>query len=85
MSTSGVKVYNVTATREVYQLYQQYLDRYPQLSNSYVAHEGYSNAAVRSFRAEDSAFPFREYNHLLYVTLHPRSQTPEQSEINIGA
>lgn len=64
MSTAGLKVYNITATRQIYELNNQYLNKYPQLLSAYVGHDTYSNVGVRRFKSEDSAFPFRDYNHL---------------------
>lgn len=67
MSTSGLKEYNVTQTRLIYEVNNNYLNKYPQLQTASVVHEGYSNAAVRTFASDSSAFPFRDYNHLTYV------------------
>lgn len=66
-STAGIKTYNITTTRQIYALNNAYIQQYPQLQSPSVVQEGYSNAAVRSIPAEDSAFPFREYNILTYV------------------
>ncbi|KAI1393510.1 uncharacterized protein F4822DRAFT_423980 [Hypoxylon trugodes] len=64
MSTANLKIYNITTTRQVYDLNNEYIRKYPQLLNPSVLHEGYANVAVRRFKSEDSAYPFRDYNHL---------------------
>ncbi|KAI0460033.1 hypothetical protein F5B21DRAFT_523915 [Xylaria acuta] len=65
MSTAGLKKdFNITAMRQLYELNNKYLNAYPQLLNASIVHESYANKAVRSFKSEDSAFPFRGYNHL---------------------
>lgn len=73
MSTAGLKVYNITSTRQMYELNNKYLNKYPQLLDAYVSMDSYSNIGVRRFKSEDSAFPFRDYNHLTYA--HPYSMT----------
>jgi hypothetical protein len=75
MSTAGFKVFNVTAIRHLYEVNNQYLNKYPELASSaYVSHDTYSNAGVHKFKSEDSAFPFRDYNHLTYV--NPQIKVP---------
>ncbi|KAI0467422.1 hypothetical protein F4859DRAFT_525339 [Xylaria cf. heliscus] len=61
-ATSTLIEYNVTAERELYNVFNDYANRYPELEGS-VTHEGYSNAAMRFVASEDSAYPWREYNH----------------------
>ncbi|KAJ2982867.1 hypothetical protein NUW58_g6354 [Xylaria curta] len=64
MSTAGLKVYNVTAMRRIYEKHNEYLNKYPELLGAYVGHDSYSNAASRKIKPEASAFPFRDYNYL---------------------
>lgn len=66
-STVGLKTYNITTTRQIYELNKQYIKQYPQLLSPAVVHEGYSTAAVHRVRSEDSAVPFRDYDFLTYV------------------
>lgn len=66
-STAGLKTYNITTTRQIYELNKQYIKQYPQLLSPAVVHEGYSTAAVHKVKSEDSAVPFRDYDFLTYV------------------
>ena len=61
-ATATLKQYNVTAERELYNLFTDYVHKYPELLGS-VTHEGYANAAMRDVADEDSAYAWRQYNH----------------------
>ncbi|KAK7931188.1 hypothetical protein PG985_001900 [Apiospora marii] len=65
LSTAGLKAFNVTAMRQIYDLHNANIRQYPELaSGASASHDSYSNAGIRRFKSEDSAFPFRHYNHL---------------------
>ncbi|KAK3934355.1 hypothetical protein QBC46DRAFT_368250 [Diplogelasinospora grovesii] len=68
-ATASTIDYNVTAERALYDLYNDYLNTYPELAAASVTHEGYANAAVQGFNPDDSAYPSREYNHLNVINI----------------
>ncbi|PLB52313.1 FAD-binding domain-containing protein [Aspergillus steynii IBT 23096] len=65
-STAGIKSYNITAQREIYELFNRRVAEQPEFKTARVVHEGYSNAGVRKRDPASSAFPFRDENHLLF-------------------
>ncbi|KAI0886283.1 uncharacterized protein GGS22DRAFT_179185 [Annulohypoxylon maeteangense] len=60
-STSAIQTYNVTAERQIYNLYNETIARHPEISDSGVIHEGYSTAAVAKVDPASTAFPWRDY------------------------
>jgi hypothetical protein len=67
-STAGLVTYNVTAERQIYDLFNQKVAAYPDLGAfAEVYHEGYANAAARAVDPASSAYPHRDDNHLVYV------------------
>ena len=59
VGTANLQTYNVTSMRAIYDLYNQKINQYPRLGGTRVLVEGYAVQGVRSFKAEDSAFPLR--------------------------
>ena len=75
IGTAGLEVYNVTAQRAIYDLYNQKISQQPRLADTRVLVEGYSVRGVRNFASDDSAYPFRADNILTQVTLSRNSST----------
>lgn len=67
ISTAGLQVYSVTAQRQVYDLFNRQVARYPEHGITRVVHEGYSVEGVRHVNADESAYPLRHNNLLMYV------------------
>ncbi|KAK1143241.1 hypothetical protein N8T08_006941 [Aspergillus melleus] len=65
-STAGLKRYNITAQRNIYDLFNKKVAEHPEFKAARVVHEGYSNVGVRKRDSASSAFPFRDENHLMY-------------------
>lgn len=68
-STAGLKSYNITAQREIYELFNKRVAAHSEFKTARVVHEGYSNVGVRKRDSASSAFPFRDENHLMYVNV----------------
>ena len=64
LGTANLQTYNVTAMRAIYDLYNAKISEHPELGNTRVLVEGYAVQGVRSFKSNDSAFPFRDDNIL---------------------
>lgn len=64
IGTANLQVYNVTAQRAIYDLYNQNVQEHPELGGTRVLVEGYAVQGVKSFKSEDSAFPSRDDNIL---------------------
>lgn len=64
IGTANLQVYNVTAQRAIYDLYNQNVGQHPELGGTRVLVEGYAVRGVKSFKSEDSAFPLRDDNIL---------------------
>lgn len=67
VSTAGLQVYNVTAQRQIYDLFNRKVVQHPGLGATRAVHEGYSVEGVRRANADQSAYPLREDNLLMYV------------------
>ncbi|PYI18346.1 FAD-binding domain-containing protein [Aspergillus violaceofuscus CBS 115571] len=73
-STVGLQVYNTSACRQVYDLFDARLKEYPELRPaSFVLFEGYSNQAVKAIDPATSAFPHRHdyVNQITTITHVP--------------
>ncbi|KAI1811313.1 hypothetical protein GGS20DRAFT_563641 [Poronia punctata] len=79
-ATSTLIEYNVTAERQLYELYNDYADRYPELLGS-VTHEGYANAGMKAVADEDSAYAWREYNHNNVVNVLVRPEYAHLTDV----
>ena len=67
-STLYSLVYNVTAERQIYNLFNEKIALYPEFAaGARIVHEGYSDEAVTAVDPASSAFPHRDEHHLLYV------------------
>lgn len=64
IGTANLQVYNVTAQRAIYDLYNRNVQEHPELGGTRVLVEGYAVQGVKSFKSEDSAFPLRDDNIL---------------------
>ncbi|TVY17065.1 FAD-linked oxidoreductase azaG [Lachnellula arida] len=69
-STLYSLVYNVTAERQIYNLFNEKIALYPEFAaGASFLHEGYSDQAVVAVDPASSAFPHRDEHHLLYFLL----------------
>lgn len=64
IGTANLQVFNVTAMRAIYDLYNQKINQHPELSDTRVLVEGYAVKGVQSFASNDSAYPIRDENIL---------------------
>ncbi|RAH84361.1 FAD-binding domain-containing protein [Aspergillus japonicus CBS 114.51] len=62
MSTTGLQIFNVTACRQAYDLFNTYLKEYPGLKPSILLFEANNPAAARAIDPDSSAFPHRDDN-----------------------
>lgn len=67
VSTAGLLRFNVTAQREIYNLFNQKVAQHPELGDTRVLHEGYSVAAVQKIPSDASSYAYREENLLMCV------------------
>lgn len=80
-ATAGLQVYNVTAERHIYESFKRRLADYPGIFiGSAFLHEGYSTAAVKAQRPEDSAYPFRDDNHLMLALVMVPPDNPSAKQ-----
>ncbi|KAL8663420.1 MAG: hypothetical protein Q9168_008098, partial [Polycauliona sp. 1 TL-2023] len=61
----GLRRYNATANRQVYNLYTDLVTRYPEFKNSVVQFEGYAMQGVQAVDAASTAYPHRGDNLLV--------------------
>ncbi|KAH8588215.1 FAD-binding domain-containing protein [Bisporella sp. PMI_857] len=66
-STTYLDTWNVTAQRQIYNLFQQKITQQPLLAGSIIMLEDYSTVGVKAIDPKTSAFPWREHS-LLTVT-----------------
>ncbi|KAF7947824.1 hypothetical protein EAE96_008902 [Botrytis aclada] len=71
----GLKAYNVTAVRQVYNEIDSTFRKVPEIAGSFFLLEGYSTQAVQAIDAASTAFPHRDDNILVtsYVMYAPDS------------
>ncbi|TGO26970.1 hypothetical protein BPAE_0050g00600 [Botrytis paeoniae] len=71
----GLKSYNVTAVRQVYNEIDLTFRKVPEIAGSFFLLEGYSTQAVKAIDAASTAFPHRDDNILVtsYVMYAPDS------------
>lgn len=69
VATASLQVYNVTAQRQIYDLFSKKIAEAPELADTRVLHEGYSVQAVRNVNLGSSAYALRD-DHLLMYKLH---------------
>ena len=71
----GLKSYNVTAVRQVYNEIDSTFRKVPEIAGSFFLVEGYSTQAVKAIDAVNTAFPHRDDNILVtsYVMYAPDS------------
>jgi hypothetical protein len=65
--TAGLQVWNTTAQREMYELFNKNVQEQPALAGSVIIMEGYSTEGVRAVDPDTSAYPWRDYTLLSYV------------------
>lgn len=70
-ATAGLQVYNVTATRLIFEGFKQRIVSNPALAaGGSILHEGYSTEAVNAQNPASSAYPFRaDYHLMLFDTI----------------
>lgn len=66
VSTAGLQVYNATAQRQIYDLFNRKVAQHPELGTTRLMHEGYSVEGVRNVNPDQSAFPLRDDYLLMY-------------------
>ncbi|KAL5583934.1 hypothetical protein FOVSG1_015285 [Fusarium oxysporum f. sp. vasinfectum] len=71
VSTAGLLRFNVTAQREVYNLFNQKVAQHPELNNTRILHEGYSVDRVQSVPYDASSYAYREEQLLMYFDATP--------------
>lgn len=73
----GLKSYNVSAVRQVYNEIDETFSKVPEVAGSFFLLEGYSTQAVKAVDPESTAFPHRDDNILVtsYVMYQPNSTT----------
>ena len=69
VATAGLQVYNVTAQRQIYDLFNQRVAEHPELGTARLVHEGYSVEGVRNIDPDRSAYPLRGDHLLMCVSL----------------
>ncbi|KAI0540093.1 hypothetical protein GGR58DRAFT_462325 [Xylaria digitata] len=71
----GLKSYNVTAVRQVYDLIDETFTKVPEVSGSFFLLEGYSTQGVQAVNSASTAFPHRDDKILVtsYVQYKPNS------------
>ncbi|KAJ2999372.1 hypothetical protein NUW58_g8 [Xylaria curta] len=63
-------VWNITAQRKIYDLYNEKVRAQPLLNSTVVTMEGYSTEGVKAGESSSSAFPWRNsYNHLAFISI----------------
>lgn len=67
VGTAGLQVYNATAMRAIYDLYNHKMSQHPRLAATRMLVEGYAVQGVHSFPSDDSAYPLRADNILTQV------------------
>lgn len=60
ISTAGLQVYNITAQRQIFEMFNERVRYSPELSLARVVMEGYSVDAVRDADPSLSSFPLRD-------------------------
>lgn len=64
--TSGLQVWNITAQRQIYDLFNKKIQKNPAFSSSAVVMEDYSHEGVAAFEPATSAYPWRDRSLLRY-------------------
>ncbi|KAJ6128717.1 CAZyme family AA7 [Penicillium samsonianum] len=78
---AGLQVYNATAQRQIYDLFNKNVNSYPALAASAVVMEGYSVEAVRNVDSDSSAYPMRDDYLLMQTTI---SYSPNSTLDNVA-
>lgn len=74
-STAGLQVYNISAERLLYDLYNQKVGEHPGLSDTKLVHQGYSVLGVSRQDPDDSAYPLRDDYLLMYFDATPAADS----------
>ncbi len=69
IATAGLQVYNITAQRQIYDLFNQRVAQHPELETTRLVHEGYSLEGVISIDPDRSAYPLRSDHLLMYESV----------------
>lgn len=81
-ATAGLQVYNITAERHIFDGFTKRISSNPIMAaGGAMLHEGYSTEAVIAQNPSDSAYPFRDDHHLMFVliTIPPDDPAMEES------
>lgn len=74
---AGLKVWNVTTQRQIYDLYNERIREYPEFQRTTVNMEDYSHEGVDAIDPDTSAYPWRDRGLLRYVLIPaPFSSSP---------
>ncbi|KAI1432414.1 FAD-binding domain-containing protein [Xylaria sp. CBS 124048] len=67
VSSNMLLRYNVTTQQAMYDQFNQYAAKYPQLgAGTRISFEGYANKAVQAIDSASTAYPHRDQNHIVY-------------------
>ena len=66
----GLKEYNVTTSRAVYNLFKEMVTKHPGLNGSIVQLENYPVQKMKTIDVASTAYPHRSDNVLAFVSLH---------------
>lgn len=73
ISTVLLQTYNITAQRQIYELFNQNVALYPELAETArLYHEGYATAGMQAVDPISTAYPHRDEYHLAYVSSYPQ-------------
>ncbi|KAJ5952081.1 CAZyme family AA7 [Penicillium vulpinum] len=79
---AGLQEYNITAQRQIYELFNKNIKAYPALIASAVVMEGYSVEGVLKVDSDSSAYPMRDDYLLMQTTVsYPPDSTLDQIAI----
>lgn len=69
--TAGLREFNLTAQRQIYDLYKSNIEKYPDLKDSWVVLEQYSVKGVTDVDSKSQSYPWRDDYLLVYVPILP--------------
>lgn len=70
ISTVSLQTYNITAQRQIYDIFNRKAALYPELGvTARLYHEGYATAGVQAINPASTAYPHRDEHHLACVSV----------------
>ncbi|KAK3356007.1 hypothetical protein B0H65DRAFT_65379 [Neurospora tetraspora] len=66
---AGLKVWNVTTQRQIYDLYNEKIRQYPEFQRTTVSMEDYSHEGVNAIDPDTSAYPWRDRGLLSFIAV----------------